>query len=228
MRVFYLDPALLDDTAHNANYCRYIVGELRARGIATRAYGHQGMPAALQGQLGAAAHFRVYTYTNNDDDPFCAWLTGFDTLTQRTLEDLSGLPQVEAEDLVFATGVRPIQLAALIEWRRGMPPDKRPAFVVDAFNTGLEVARIEGTLKVTVPDPRADPRAALFRYVSKRLPREEGARFYFSTFAPLPTELFRLLLDYPVRTLPSPFRAVIPLRNRAGARSVTVSFLGNQ
>ncbi len=228
MRVFYLDPALLDDSSHHANYCRYIAGEFRARGVETLVFGYQGLPPALQVRLGATPHFRVYAYKTNDDDPFCAWLTGFDTLTRETLEDLSRLPAIEPGDLVFATTVRPIQLAALIEWRRAMPPDRRPTIVVDAVNTGLEVSRISGGLKVTVPDPRTDPRAALFRYVARRLPHEEGARFHITTFGAVPTELFRLLLDYPVRTLPAPFRAVAPLRSRAGARPVTVSILGNQ
>jgi hypothetical protein len=81
---------------------------------------------------------------------------------------------------------------------------------------------------VTVPDPRTDPRAALFRFIAKRLPREAGAPFHFTTFNPFSTELFRLLLDYPVRTLPSPYGAIAPLRNRAGARPVKVSILGHQ
>jgi len=228
MRVFYLDPALLDNAGHNGNYCRYIVGELRRRGVETLVYGYQELPPALQAELGAAAHFRVYTYTNNDDDPFCAWLTGFETLTRKTVEDLSKLPAIKAADLVFTTTARPVQVAALIEWRRMLPPERRPTIVVDSISTGLEVNRIPGGHKVTVPDPRADPRAALFRFLASRLPREDGARFHFTTFGPFSTELFRLLLDYPVRTLPAPFRAIAPLRNRAGARPVTVSILGHQ
>jgi glycosyltransferase involved in cell wall biosynthesis len=228
MRVFYLDPALLDDVGHHGNYCRYIVGELRGRGIETLVFGHERLPGALQAPLRAAAHFRVSTYVHEDDDPLCAWLTGFDTLTRTTLEDLFRLPAVEPEDLVFINTVRPIQLAALLEWRRATPPARRPAFVVDSVNTGLEIRRVPGGLNMTVPDPRSDPRAALFRYVARRLPREAGARFHFATFGPVPTELFRLLLDYPVRTLPAPYRAVVPLRNRAGARPVTVSILGHQ
>src|SRR5262249_46477558 len=84
MGVFYLDPALHDDVGHHANYCRYIVGELRGRGVETLVFGHEDLPARLQAELGSAAHFRVYTYTDNDDDPLCAWLTGFDTLTRTT------------------------------------------------------------------------------------------------------------------------------------------------
>lgn len=228
MRVFYLDPALHDEVGHHANYCRYIVGEFRGRGVETLVFGHEDLPARIQTELGATGHFRVYTYTNNDDDPFCAWLTGFDTHTRKTIEDLSRLPRVAPEDLVFINSARPVQVAALIEWRSAMPPDRRPTIVIDAVATGLEVSRIARGFKVMVPDPRTDPRAALFRYIAKRLPREPGARFHISTFGPVPTELFRLLLDFPVRTLPSPYRAVAPLRNRAGARPVTVSVLGHQ
>lgn len=228
MRVFYLDPALHDEVGHHANYCRYIVGEIRGRGVETLVFGHEDLPAGLQAELGATGHFRVYTYTNNDDDPFCPWLTGFDSLTRKTIEDLSRLPCVAPEDLIFINSVRPIQVAALIEWRSAMPPERRPPIVIDAVATGLEVERIAGGFRVTVPDPRMDPRAALFRSIAKRLPREAGARFHFCTFGPVPTELFRRLLDFPVRTLPSPYRAVAPLRNRAGARPVTVSVLGHQ
>jgi glycosyltransferase involved in cell wall biosynthesis len=228
MRVFYLDPALHDDVGHHANYCRYIVGELRGRGVETLVFGHEDLPARLQAELGSAAHFRVYTYTDNDDDPFCAWLTGFDTLTRTTVEDLSRLPRIAPEDLVFINSVRPIQVAALVAWRSTMQPDRRPTIVIDSVGSGLEISSVSSGFRVKVPDPRTDPRAALFRYVAKRLPRESGGRFHFSTFGPVSTEVFRLLLDFPVRTLPSPFRAVAPLRNRAGARPVTVSVLGHQ
>src|SRR5262249_3065375 len=202
MRVFYLDPALLDDVGHHANYCRYIARELRGRGVETRVFGHEHLPASLQAELGATAHFRVSTYMYCDDDPFCAWLTGFETFTRKTLEDLSRLPTVNPEDLVFINTVRPIQLAALLEWRCAIPLARRPTFVVDSVSTGLVVSGVPGGLKWTMPDPRSDPRPALFRYLAPRLPREEGARFHFVTFGSVPTGLFRLLLDYPVLTLP--------------------------
>lgn len=228
MRVFYIDPALHDDAGHHTNYCRYIVGDLRKRGVETLVFGHADLPVTHQAELGASAHFRIYTYTNNDDDPFCPWLTGFETLALKTIEDLSQLPPVGPEDLVFLNSARPIQVSALIGWRRMMAPERRPTIVVDTVSTGLEVSRDSGTLKIVVPDPRSDPRAVLFRHVAQRLPREADARFHFTTFGELPTQLFSLLLDYPVRTLPSPFHAVAPLRNRAGARPVTVSILGHQ
>ncbi|HLJ18863.1 MAG TPA: glycosyltransferase [Stellaceae bacterium] len=228
MRVFYLDPALLHDVGHHANYCRYLAGEFRARGVATLVFGYGGMVAPLQTELGAAAHFRVNTYTDKDDDPFCPWLTGFDTMSRMTHEDLDKLPRLESTDLVFMTSVWPIQMSAMIEWWQALPPARRPTAVLDCIGTGLEVRQISERFDVSVPDPRIDPRAVLFRYVARRLPRGTGARFHLTTFGEVPSRLFQQLLSYPVGTLASPFRAVAPLRNRAGTRPITVAVLGHQ
>jgi glycosyltransferase involved in cell wall biosynthesis len=228
MRFFYLDPGLHDDVGHHANYCRYIIGELRGRGIETLVFAHQGLPPWLQTELGAVAHFRAYTYTNNDDDPFCSWLTGFDAFTRLTYEDLLRLPAMAPADIIFTPSARPVQLSAFIGWRHALPSDRRPTIIIDSADPGLAVRRGSNQYHVTVPDPRSDPRATLFRYVARRLPREEGARFHFATFTPFLSELFGLLLQYPIRTLPLPFRAIAPLRNRAGARSIVVAILGHQ
>jgi glycosyltransferase involved in cell wall biosynthesis len=227
MRVFYLDPALHHDVGHHANYCRYIVGEFRRRGIETLTFGHASLPAPMQTELSAIAHFFVNSYTVNDDDPFCPWLMGLGALTRLTRDDLTKLPVV-ASDLVFMSSAGPVQLWAMIQWRQALPPSRRPTMVVDCVNTGLEVQAAPDGFDVSVPDPRSDPRAVLFRYVAQRLPREAGARFHLTSFDPVPASLFRKLLDYPVRALPSPFRAVAPLRNRAGARPITVAVLGHQ
>src|SRR5690349_6517475 len=64
MRLFYLDPGLRDDVGHHANYCRYITGEFRRRGIEVLVFGHQEVAQALQAELGVAAHFRAYTYAS--------------------------------------------------------------------------------------------------------------------------------------------------------------------
>jgi glycosyltransferase involved in cell wall biosynthesis len=229
MRVFYLDPGLHDSVGHHANYCRYIAGELRRRGIETLAFAHEELPPALQAECGAVPLFRVYTYTNNDDDPYCPWLTGFRTLSRRTREDLARITPIQPSDLIFATSVRPVQLAAILEWRRRLIMRGRPpAIVVESVNTGLVLRHTSDGILTSVPDPRIDPRAALFRYLANELPREPGARFHFITFAATPTQLFRRLLEYPVRTLPLPYGAIDPLRNRAGAWPIQVAILGHQ
>jgi len=284
MRFFYLDPGLRNDVGHHANYCRYIVGELRRRGVETLVFGHRDVSPSLQAELGATPHFGVYTYTRYSGwgawltgfltyfryivaglwtrragtlmsrhhvsipslqaksgatvhfgaytyAPYSAWrdwLTGFGTFTRITCEDLFRLPALEAEDIVFATSAQPVQLSALIKWRRILPPDRRPTLVVESSITGLVARRGSDRLHISMPDPVIDPIAALFRYVARQLPRESGARFHFTTFSPTSTELFNALLQYPVRTLPLPYRAVAPLRNRAGTAPPVVAVLGHQ
>jgi hypothetical protein len=61
MRVFYLDPGLQDDVWHHPNYSRYIVGELRARGVETLVFAPLWVDPALQSELGAIPDFRFYT-----------------------------------------------------------------------------------------------------------------------------------------------------------------------
>jgi len=109
-----------------------------------------------------------------------------------------------------------------------LPADRRPAIVIESVSTGLAVSHSSNGLEASVPDPRNDPRATLFRYVAKRLPREDPARFHVVAFGQIPSELFTSLLEYPVRTLPLPYCSVVPLRSRAGARPVVVAILGHQ
>ena len=228
MRFFYLDPGLVADVGHHANFCRYIAGELRARGVETPVYGHKDVEPALQTELGVIPHFRAYTYKDKDDDPFCSWLTGFDRFARVTCEDLFKLPEMEPADVIFTTSARPVQLSALIEWRRAVPPDRRPTVVVESVGTGLAVRRGPNGLQVSVRSPDLDSRSTLFRLLAGRLPREDRARFHFVTFGPVPSALFQHLLEFPIRTLPMPFGAVTPLRSRAGARPTVVAILGHQ
>jgi hypothetical protein len=132
------------------------------------------------------------------------------------------------DDIVFATSAGPVQLAALTKWRHSLSPEHLPTVVVESVVTGLAVQKGLDRLHISMPDPRADPTAALFHYVGRRLPRGQRARFHFITFAPIATELFKMILQYPARTFPAPYRAVGPLRNRAGARPIRVSILGHQ
>ena len=86
MWIFYIDPGLRTDVGHHANYCRCIVGELRAGGIKTPAFAHCEIQPALQAEFAVVPHFRVDTHAESDGDPICGWLSRFDAFT-RTLED---------------------------------------------------------------------------------------------------------------------------------------------
>jgi len=228
MRILYLDSGLRGDVGHHANYCRYIVGELRARGIETALFAYRGLEPSLQFELGAVPHFRVYTYVESDGDPICGWLSGFDSSTRATVEDLAALPAVERADLVLAISTQPAQMSALVEWQRALPPERRPVVAVEAFQSGLQMRRTDQGMSAVAPDPRVRPQATLFRFVAKRLPPASEGRFHVVTFEPFSSELFAMLLERPVRTLPLPYRAVAPLRSRAGAAPPTVAILGHQ
>jgi hypothetical protein len=228
MRFLYLDPALRDDVGHHANFCRYIVGELRARGIETLVFGRLTVAPALQAELAVVPRFRYHTYAQVDPDPFAGWLIGFDDIARTTLDDLRELPPTDASDVVYVSSIRPPQLMALLEWRKDLSPDRRPAIVVESVGTGMTVQRERDRLIATIPNQQVDGRATLFRYVAHRLPREPDARFYVVTFGDVPTEMFKKILSYPAHTLPLPYPAVIPLRSRAGARPATVAILGHQ
>jgi len=67
-RVYYLDPGLRTNVGHYANYCRYIVGELRGRGVEVLVFAHRDILLSLQKELGAVAHFQIHTHT-----PFVTW-----------------------------------------------------------------------------------------------------------------------------------------------------------
>jgi glycosyltransferase involved in cell wall biosynthesis len=228
MRLFYLDPGLRNDVGHHANYCRYIGGALRARGVEMLVYARQSVEPTIQSELGAIPYFRYHTYQTVDPDPIAGWLTDFITISKTTRQELHQLPAMVPGDVVYFSSVRPAQLLALLEWRDALEPDRRPAIVVESVGTGLRVERTPDGTQASVPHPQLDPRATLFRYASNWLPREANARFHFITFGQIPSQLFNLILDYPTQTLPLPYPAIIPLRNRAGTRPITVAILGHQ
>ena len=262
-RVYYLDPGLRTNVGHYANYCRYIVGELRGRGVEVLVFAHRDILLSLQKELGAVAHFQIHTHTPfvtwdgwrgwlADFATYCrhfpsvpqrssaayrarsgwrawrGWLTRFAALADTTLHDLRSLPAPRFDDLVILTDARPAHLWALLQWRRSLPRSRRPAFVVESIKTGLRLEQTTDGIRAAMPDPRLDPTAAIFRYLSSRFPREPDARFHLVTFAKSTGDLFKMLLHYPVHTLPLPYRAVAPLRNRAGARPIVVAILGFQ
>ena len=228
MRLFYLDSGLRNDVGHHANFCRYIGDALRARGVEVLVYARQSVEPTIQSEFGAIPHFRYHTYEVIDPDPIAGWLTDFITIASTTCQELHKLPAMNPADVVYFSTVRPAQLLALLEWRGALEADRRPSIVAESVGTGLWIEPTPEGTQVSAPHPQHDPRATLFRYSSNWLPREANARFHFITFGAIPSKLFNLILDYPTQTLPLPYPAIIPLRNRAGTRPITVAILGHQ
>jgi glycosyltransferase involved in cell wall biosynthesis len=220
MRFFYLDPGLIDDIGHHANYCRYIVGELRARGIETFVFGHDQVIGKLSSELGVSPLFRIHTYRK------LIWLSDFELFARCTFEELERLPGIQASDVVYMVSTTPVQLMAVTQWLQHLAADRRPTVVVEIGDTGLVASNGQAGLTFAMPDARNNPRPTLFRHAADRLPAI--ARLHFITFDRTLSEAVNFLLARPVRTLPLPYRAVTALRNRAGAKPIVVAILGHQ
>jgi glycosyltransferase involved in cell wall biosynthesis len=119
-------------------------------------------------------------------------------------------------------------MAALL-WYRSLPEKLRPALVIEANETGLKGRRDGDVVKLDAPnDPREDPRPLLFRFIGRRHLQPMPAGFHVITFDPTTTSSLSQLLGCAISTAPLPYDAVAPLRNRAGARPVTIACLGHQ
>jgi hypothetical protein len=228
MRVFYLDAGLTGNVGHHANHCRYIVDELRARAIDVQVFAFAGIESTLRTELAAIPHFRSYTYWEKDFDPICGWLSDFQTAVAVFREDLSHLPEPACGDLIYLSAVSPAQLLAVTDWYDSMRTDRRPAVVLELITSDLELALGEQGLEVTIPDPRKKSRPTLFRFAAKRLRGHDRSRFHLVTYTRTYADLFGMLLETDVQTVPFPYRAVTQLRNRAAAHPITVSVLGHQ
>lgn len=227
MRVFYLDAGLHDAIGHHANYCRYIVGALRARAIETTVFAHRSVSAELQAELGAIPHFRSHTYARGDADPICGWLRDFETFGRMTLDDLIALPGVGSDMLVFVSSVSPAQLSAALRWHAELPIDRRPVLVMEMSDTRLAIEGEAPNFELRVPHPLYRPIPLLDRYAARGAAAVGATRRHFVTFEPTTSAAASILLKQPFTTLPLPYKAVAPLRNRAGARPVVIGILGH-
>ncbi len=229
MKVFYLDPGLRSRSGHHAVHCRLIAGELRSRGIETSVFGHVDLDAGLAPELGARPHFRHSTYVQSDADPLCGWLSGFDTFSRITLEDLNRLENVAVGDLVYLSSARPVQLAAITGWMARRAPDTMPFVVVDfCVPPGIELERSGDNVKIVMPDPRQDARPVLLRFVSTRMAPHILPRLRLVAFISTTSAHYQYLLGRRVDTLPMLLEASTDRRNRVGKRPIVVSLLGHQ
>ena len=229
MRVFYLDPGLLDPEGHHPVHCRLIAGEFAARGFETRVFSHELIKPEVRAELRAQPHFRHFTYLESDNDPFCGWLTGFFKAVEITIEDLNRIGEIAPTDLVYMSGTFPAAFAAITTWMRNRPIEAVPSVVAEfCLPPGLVVERTGRELVATVPDPRERPRATLYHFAAKQMARHILPRLRLVTYLPDSSQLFARLLECPVHVIPPPYEALTDRRNRVGTRSPVVAVLGQQ
>lgn len=228
MRFFYADPGLRDRNGHHANTCRAVVGELRARGIATAILASSQIDAALQVELGATPLFRHFSYLATDGDPVNGWRTVFERGAQLTAEDLAQLPSIGAEDILFCSTAMPAMILALAQWLAVRPRDTWPQIAVElGTDTGLDPAPA-GDGSFVARDPQVDARAVLYRHAAAQIPPDAASHLHLFYVDARNAEIFAQLLQYPVRVLPSFYAAYGAPRKRGLHRPLTVATLGHQ
>jgi glycosyltransferase involved in cell wall biosynthesis len=225
----YLDTGLMNNLGHHANSARHIVAEIRSRGIACAVLGHNDMEQSLRSELTATPWFRWHTYFRVDMDPICGWLMDFHTAARATTEDMNRLLGISPKDIIYINSVQPPQFMAVVQWAKAMPPDQRPTVIME-FGTdpGLVANETPNGLIFSAVDPRIDSRSVLLRYTARQLDEGDRRWLRLATFDSQSSNIFQMLLDFPVGTLPLPHQAVTPCRDRTGSRPFTIGILGHQ
>ncbi len=218
-----------NNLGHHAQSCRLISLALRGRGLDLRIFGHATLEAGLAEELGAVPHFRWWTYGSPDADPIAGWLTSFMRVATETAQDLTRLPALGRDDILYLNSSQPPQLMALLQWLRALPPEQRP-HVMTEFGTGpgLDYELVAEGMRVMTRDPRQDPRAVLYRFCAGLIPGLELSRLHLFTFDKMSSQLYSYLLNMRVGVLPLPHAASAPAVNRVGRRPTTISVLGHQ
>jgi glycosyltransferase involved in cell wall biosynthesis len=229
LQFFYVDPGLRSNLGHHANSCRLITSELRQRGIYPHIFVHNTIEPELSAELGAAPHFRWWTYGTADFDPIAGWMTSFMRIATETAQDLARLPTMGFDDIVYLNSSQPPQLMALLQWLLTFPAERRPN-VITEFGTGpgLDYEITPDGLHVHMRDPRTDPRAVLYRFAAGLIPALQGNRLHLFTFEAMSSQLYSFLLKTHVSALPLPHASLTQTESRVGRRPITVSVLGHQ
>jgi hypothetical protein len=229
MHVIYADPGLVSEVGHHANSCRVITAALRERGHAVTVAGAQGLQPELAEELGARPHFRLNTYWLNDGDAVAGWLSAFFTSANATAEDFARLGPFGHDTLLFVNSVMPAQLMAIRSFLMGLPDAQRPhVFAELGTGPGLDFIEDAAGSRFVPRDTRVDARATLYRFVGQQLATRPLEPLTIVTFDRSSSELYSALLLQTVRTLPVPRSTTAPLRNRGGARPLTIGVLGHQ
>ncbi len=227
MRFFYLDPGLHSHVGHHANTCRVITTELRRRGIETTVAGSVFLTPELQSELGARPFFNFYTYHVTAGDPIADWLSVFQRGVGATVKDLSRLPAMTPDDVVFLNTAQPTQFMSLVTWLNRLPAPERPRAVIEfGLDAGLEVKQTEGML--TFEPARDDPRGILYRYVGLSIPPSIRPHLFLKTFDPFASQGYAFITGLETGVLPLPQQAHAPLRKKAGKRPIVIGILGDQ
>jgi glycosyltransferase involved in cell wall biosynthesis len=228
MRFIYADPGLVGEAGHHANSCREITTALRARGHKVTILAHDVIAPALAAELGAQPYFKAFTYGRPNNDPVVGWLLSFYASADSLAADLRALGPLGPETFMYFNSIQPAQLMGLRAYLMSTPPAQRPTICAEfGQEPGIDFSEAEPN-KIVVRDPRLDPRATLYRLTACALASKKLPQLHLCTFDRDSSQLYRLLMELPVSTLPVPRFTCAKIRRRAAKRPITVGILGHQ
>jgi glycosyltransferase involved in cell wall biosynthesis len=136
---------------------------------------------------------------------------------------------VGRDDRVYLNSVQPGVVLGVAEWLSDLKSGELPQVIME-FGTepGVDVKPGSDGFQLQSRDPRSDPRAALYRFATGRIPKSAEARLHMITFEPNASATYAALLGRPVGVLPFVQRAVTTRRSRIGASPPTVAVIGHQ
>lgn len=228
MRVVYLDAALSGELGHFAGVCRSVTAAIRGAGIEAIVCSHQQIDHQLKAELSARPLFRLHPNARLSNDPVCGWLLSYFETVRLTVDDLSRVQGLTAEDVIVYDCARPAQIGALVQWlQQTFVADLCPQLLIMlGWPSGMTVNRDElGQLKSW---QLHDQSSCLYRLAVTTLRPAYAGRVRFGVADATAAESYEYLLNRPVEKLPAIQEATIPPRDRSAAADPCVAFLGEQ
>jgi hypothetical protein len=214
-RIAYFDASLFSHTGHQANACRHITGELRARAFQVDVFASIQIQKDLAVELEAVPWFRLRPYEQSrafgridsfiqalsfGQDIRLAWLRG-------------------RYPFVYFNSVLSPQFAAIGRWLASFPGGETPIVAIEF-----------GAPSGASTDGWFEQFAGQYRIAGRYFRALKPDRALLFTFDPAASSEYSNLLGLPVQTLPPVHTASesLRLRERGADGRLTLGFLGQQ
>lgn len=228
MKVIYLDAALNSELGHFAGVCRSVTGAIHGAGREVVVCSHQQIDPQLRAELSAQPLFRLHPNARLSNDPVCGWLISHFEAVRITVEDLSRIQGLTADDIVVYDCARPAQIGALVQWlQQRFRAEQCPQLLVMlGWPSGMTVNRNDDG-RITSWQLH-DQASCLYRLAAATIKPPYARRIRFGCPCPTAAEAYAQLLGHPVENLPAIQKATTALRDRSIVGEPCVAFLGEQ
>lgn len=212
--IAYFDASLRGETGHQANACRRISGELRARGLPVDVFASRQIGAELAAEIGATPCFRLLPYEQS------RLLGAIDAAVQEAAfgQDLRRVWLPARHSFAYFNSVLAPQFSAIGKWLRQFPPGATPRIAIEF---GAPSGASSGGWFA--------PFAEQYRRAAREYRLLDQERLLLFTFDSAASAEYAHLLQMPVAVLPTVHGVLGPLRRRCrrGDR-LTLGIIGQQ